>query len=182
MSNQLVNCPKCRRHYFIAKGICPFCASPSDSRFARFAMAAMTPMVLGACYGSPKDTGYPGGFGDSSGTTGTTSSAQIGNGTGTYRLTIESNCTIAWDLVGTYVGSSADYNWSADLTVNDGLTDCGGATDTAGALTASEGSAYFDGSYIGAASYTVTSMSWATTGYVTGGSGGSYAYDGTISW
>ena len=182
MSNKLVNCPKCRRHYFIAKGSCPFCASPTDSRFARYAMAAMTPMVLGACYGSPKDTGYGGGFGDSSGTTGTADPAPIGNGTGTYGLAIEENCVIYWDLVGTYAGTGADYNWSAELTVNDGATDCGGAEDTEGALTASGGSAYFEGAYIGTASYTVNSMNWYTAGYVTGGSGGSYAYEGNISW
>ena len=108
--------------------------------------------------------------------------AKSGRRAGTYGLTIESNCTIAWDLVGTYAGTGADYNWSADLTVNDGATDCGGAEDTDGALTASGGSAYFNGAYIGTASYTANSMSWATAGYVTGGSGGSYAYDGTISW
>lgn len=182
MSNQLVNCPKCRRHYFIAKGSCPFCASPTDSRLARYAMAAMTPMVLGACYGSPKDSGYRAYFGDSGGDTGATTSTAVGDGTGVYGLAIENNCNIGWDLSGTYAGSGADYTWSAELTVNDDLTDCGGASDTAGALVAVNGSTYFDNRYIGVASYADRSLSWATEGYVAGTTGGSYAYDGNIRW
>lgn len=129
---------------------------------------------------SKTDSGESGVTAGTTGTAGTTAGPSVGDGTGSYGLTIEGTCSILWDIAGTYAGTGADYSWSAALSVNnDG---CGGVTDTAGALTAAGGSAYFDGSYIGAASYSGTTLSWATAGYVTGGGGGSYAYDGNITW
>ncbi|HCH61601.1 MAG TPA: hypothetical protein DFR83_02270 [Deltaproteobacteria bacterium] len=180
MSSQLVNCPKCRRHFFAEKGSCPFCARPMDNRFARMAMAAMTPMVLGACYGGPKmDSGETGLFNPPDTGTGVGGPA---DGTGSYVLTIEGSCSIGWDVAGAYVGSGTDYRWDASLSVNAGLTDCPGGENTSGLLVAEGGQATFDGNYIGMTTYGTNSVSWETTGYVAGDGGGQYAYDGTISW
>lgn len=113
-------------------------------------------------------------------TPGTTGTPAVGDGTGSYGLTIEATCSILWNIAGTYTGSGADYSWDAALTGNSG--DCSGVEDTSGSLTASGGSAYFAGNYIGTAAYAGTTLSWSTAGYVTGGAGGSYAYDGNITW
>ena len=169
----LVDRPKCRRHYFIQQGRCPFCARPMEGRLAKMAMAAMTPMVLGACYGAP----YKGtGFADSGpdGTTGNTGSSVGDITSGTYGLYIKDTCGIVWDMTGANTG---DLSWDVSLTVND-ATDCSGVTDTRGSLELVGGSAYFNTDYIGAATYGDGSFAWATNGYVTGVGGYSYYYSG----
>jgi hypothetical protein len=177
MANQtLVDCPKCRRHYFVQKGSCPFCARPMEGRLAKMAMAAMTPMVLGACYGSPyKDSGT--GLFGTTGTTGTTG-GPAGDISGTYGLYIESTCGIIWDMSGP---STGDLSWDVAMTVN-AATDCAGAADTAGSFEVSGGSAYFENSYVGTATYGGGAVAWATSGYVTGGGGGSYYYAGSATY
>ncbi|HCH61603.1 MAG TPA: hypothetical protein DFR83_02280 [Deltaproteobacteria bacterium] len=122
--------------------------------------------------------GGGGGDGDSDVDGGNT----VDDGTGTYGLTIEGTCSIGWDIVGYYTGSGFDYRWDAILTVNSGLTDCAGIEDTSGRLVVSSGVATFDDNYIGVASYNTNRVSWFTAGYVAGGGGGSYAYDGNIEW
>ena len=77
----LICCPACKRHHFGHESECPFCAQPSARTIpvappiAKAMMAAMTPMVLSACYGvgmlpeklgdSGLDTGEPMDTGDS---------------------------------------------------------------------------------------------------------------------
>jgi hypothetical protein len=177
MSNQtLTDCPKCRRHYFLERGACPFCAKPVDSRYVRAAMTMLTPMVLGACYGSPKDTGY-GGW-DSNDTSGTTSLG-VGAISGTYGLSIQDSCDIAWAMSGT-PSNGVDLRWDVSLT--GASTDCDGVEDTTGSFELMAGGAYFAEKYIGAAVYTGGSASWATDGYINGTEGGSYYYAGSATY
>ncbi|HCH63704.1 MAG: hypothetical protein CL927_20365 [Deltaproteobacteria bacterium] len=140
-------------------------------------------LVLGAGVACKSKTDS-GESGTTAATTGGTTggSTAVGNGTGSYGLTLEGNCSIGWDVAGTYNGDGASYSWDAALTVNAGLTDCANAADTSGALAASSGEATFAGNYIGTYTATANSISWETSGYVAGGGGGSYAYDGNISW
>jgi hypothetical protein len=70
---QLVSCPQCQRHHYARESACPFCATPRKTmghpgtQVAKAMMAAMTPMVLAACYGVGNykdlvlDSGEPGG-------------------------------------------------------------------------------------------------------------------------
>ena len=128
------------------------------------------------------DSGYYGGWYDSGGDggDGDGGSGSVGDGYGQYELVISMTCAIAWDVGATYTGTGSDYRWAAALTLNnDG---CGGAADTSGELTASGGSAYFQGDYIGVANYGSSNFSWETRGYVTGSGGGFYAYMGYIDW
>lgn len=133
---------------------------------------------------SKSDSGESGVTAGTTGSTGTTGGSSVGDGTGTHGVTIqEAGCSVGWDLAGAYTGTGADYSWAATLTLNAGLTDCANATDTTGTITASGGSAYWNATeYIGAASYSGTTLSWATNGYVTGSGGYTYAYDGNITW
>jgi hypothetical protein len=140
------------------------------------AMAAMTPMVLGACYGGAKDSG------DTAFSGGGPAGTSVGDGTGTYGLRIQDDCESVWNIVGTHNGGSADYSWDAALTVDQGQTDCSGVGDTSGSLVASGGSVYFDNGYVGVATYTANTLSWQTSGYVTGGSGRAYSYAGNMGW
>lgn len=49
----MVPCPDCNRHRLSVALPCPFCAAPPLRSVAAVLGAALTPMVLAACYGAP---------------------------------------------------------------------------------------------------------------------------------
>lgn len=94
---KLVECPSCQRHHFSHEAECPFCSSPRPTRAhpgkqaAKAIMAAMTPMVLAACYGVGKfDSGYgPLDSGDDTGS----GADDTGSGGETYTPSV----SVSWD-------------------------------------------------------------------------------------
>ncbi len=93
---------------------------------------------------------------------------------GTYGLYIEATCGIIWDMTGTAIG---DLAWDVDLNVN-AATDCSGVGDTYGYFEVRYGAAYFAYYYVGYAWYGGGAVGWSTYGYITGGGGGYYWYEG----
>jgi hypothetical protein len=174
-TSQLVDCPRCRRHFFVSQGSCPFCERVGSGRVARFAVAALTPMVLGACYGSPKDSGDTG-----FSTTGPqpTIVGDISGKAGV--LIVEANCDVAWDMTGTQC-DGCELGWDATLTLNDEGS-CEFGEDTTGVFEVLAGAAYWKGSYWGAATSGGNSVNWATAGYVYGAGGYTYVYSGSASY
>lgn len=51
----MVPCIRCHRHLLSRALPCPFCAAPAAGRFGAALAVVMTPIVLAACYGMPKD-------------------------------------------------------------------------------------------------------------------------------
>ena len=98
---------------------------------------------------------------------------------GYFALAIRSTCQIVWTMSGT---STADLTWDVDLRVDPSATTCGEIESTSGVFALGSGSAYFEGNYIGAATYGGGSIYWLTSGYVTGGGGLSYLYYGIASY
>ena len=51
----MIRCRQCDRHHLSSAASCPFCgeASPPQNRLANTATAALSSVVLMACYGSP---------------------------------------------------------------------------------------------------------------------------------
>lgn len=182
---ELVSCGHCRRHYFAATtddGGCPFCsgsrsARPRPGNVARFAMAAMTPMVLGACYGSPyKDSGDTGFGPDDTGT-----SDIIGPISGTAGVFIlEAECDVVWDLSGSQC-AGCDLAWDVSLELNE-LGSCAFGDSTAGVFEVREAGVYFSDQYWGAAQAGGGTVTWASNGYVYGEGGGNYLYSGSATY
>lgn len=176
-ASNLVDCSRCRRHYFLSEGECPFCSRTTimePGRVARFAMAAMTPMVLGACYGSPKDSSDTA-FGPPPST--------VGNLSGTAGVSIaELGCDVVWDISGPQC-DGCDLGWDASLSVlPEPETTCGFGDDTSGVFEVVAGAAYFQGDYWGAATAAGGTVEWNTVGYVYGAGGYSYSYSGAASY
>ena len=145
-------------------------------------------LVLGAGVAckSKSDSGESGTTAATTGATGG-GGASVGDGAGAHVVTIQdAACSVGWGLAGAYTGSGADYKWDVTLTLDSSLTDCSFGDNTAGKIEATGGKVYWGETaatqYVGAAGYNGTTLSWATNGYVTGGGGGTYAYDGNITW
>jgi hypothetical protein len=97
---------------------------------------------------------------------------------GYYGLYIEEYCGLVWDMTGYATG---DLVWTVSLFLNS-ISTCEGASDTTGSFELARGNAYFDGSYVGSASYGGGWAVWSTSGYIVGGAGGSYYYSGNINY
>ena len=123
------------------------------------------------------DSGYYGGGGG-----GGIGLDEVGDATGLHGMYVQDNdCVIIWGVDGNYIGNGDDYRWDAVLLVTTETT-CSGAIDKIGTIEVSGGVAYFDGTYVGAASYSTDRVAWASQGYLTGMSGYTYAYDGYVEW
>lgn len=121
------------------------------------------------------DSGYSGGGGD-------IDLDEVGDATGLHGMYVQDNeCGIIWGVGGDYIGNGDDYRWDAVLLVTTETT-CSGVSDKRSIIEVSGGVAYFDGIYVGAASYSADRVAWASAGYLTGMSGYTYAYDSYIEW
>lgn len=93
---------------------------------------------------------------------------------------LDLDCDVIWDLVGDACGG-CDLAWDIDLLVRDATT-CPFGFDTAGRFELMRGSAYWEGNYWAAASYTGGSVVWESAGYVYGGGGYTYIYAGAADY
>ncbi len=97
---------------------------------------------------------------------------------GSYRLFVEGDCEVYWAMDGS--GLPGQYFWEVSLDLQS--YSCDAAQDATGWFELLNYSAYFDGSYIGLATYRYGEVEWETSGYITGYGGGSYAYMGDASY
>ncbi len=125
----MIPCTTCNRHYRIDDAACPFCARPSGAKRAMQSLgAAMTTLVLAACYGGSDfgkyDTAFDsGGTGDTS--TNTTSETTTETGTSDTGDTDTGTSTTDTD---TGYTSMTDTGATSDSGVTS--TDTGTATPT----------------------------------------------------
>ena len=102
-------------------------------------------------------------------------------GSGLHSVIIQSACVVAWDLEGPATDcAGCTYAFDLNLRVNASLTDCTFGEGFTGVLEVRSGAAYLEDHYVGQATYSSSEVLWSTAGYITGGGGGSYAYDGYI--
>jgi len=139
----MIPCTTCNRHYRIDDAACPFCARPSGAKRAMQSLgAAMTTLVLAACYGGSDfgkyDTAFDsGGTGDTSDNTTSETTTETGTSeTGTTDTgTTDTGTTTNDTAYTTETGYPTDTGSTTDSGVTSTDTDTTPTTTTPSATT-----------------------------------------------